>query len=60
MLVSLCVAEAVLFVNTTAFNLALPSVARSFNASTAEQQGLYLFIHYASWRCCLSLVSLVT
>lgn len=38
MLVSLCVAEAVLFVNTTAFNLALPSVARSFNASTAEQQ----------------------
>lgn len=38
MLVSLCIAEAVLFVNTTAFNLALPSVARSFNASTAEQQ----------------------
>lgn len=38
MLVGLCVAEAVLFVNTTAFNLALPSVARSFNASTAEQQ----------------------
>ncbi|WEV47438.1 MFS transporter [Bifidobacterium sp. ESL0690] len=38
MLAGLCIAEAVLFVNTTAFNLALPSVSVSFNASTGAQQ----------------------
>lgn len=38
MLVSLCVAEAIIFINTTAFNLALPSVAGSLHASTAAQQ----------------------
>lgn len=37
-LVCLCAAETVMMVNTTAFNVALPSISGSFGAGTAEQQ----------------------
>ncbi|MCH9275532.1 MFS transporter [Bifidobacterium amazonense] len=37
-LICLCAAELVMMVNTTAFNVALPNIAESFEAGTAEQQ----------------------